>query len=114
MTHSWPAWALLAVPRFIFKRFCAGVHNEALCACEPWSESPSLSVCRYPAPVSTSEPLFAAPLAVQRHTLVADLLAEQGLTELPDLGCGTGKLLDFLLTHRGELGTPAWLCTAAA
>ena len=49
-----------------------------------------------------------------RHTLVADLLAEQGLTELADLGCGTGKLLDFLLTHRGEVGTPAWLCTAAA
>ena len=64
--------------------------------------------------MSSSEPLFAPPLSVQRHTLVANLLAEQGLTELADLGCGTGKLLDFLVTHSGQVRTPAWLCTAAA
>ena len=64
--------------------------------------------------MSTGEPLFAPPLSVQRHTLVATLLAGQGATELADLGCGTGKLLDFLLTRSGQVRTPAWLCTAAA
>lgn len=54
---------------------------------------------RYPTLSGGTERLFQPPIAVQRHAFVAAALRRARATSFVDLGCGDGKLLEYLVTQ---------------
>lgn len=45
-----------------------------------------------------SQKLFEVPVAQQRYAFALDLIKQQGSRSILDIGCGEGRLLEYLLT----------------
>ena len=45
-----------------------------------------------------NQKLFEVPVAQQRYAFVLDLIKEQGSCGMLDIGCGEGRLLEYLLS----------------
>ena len=54
---------------------------------------------RYPTLSGGTERLFQPPIAPQRHAFVAAALRRGCARSFVDLGCGDGKLLEYLVTQ---------------
>ena len=66
----------------------------------PWAQA-ELTVrllhWRFPAFGGGADRLFQPPIAAQRHAFVAAALRRAGARTFVDLGCGDGKLLEYLV-----------------
>lgn len=65
---------------------------------------------RYPTLSGGTERLFQPPIARQRHAFVAAALRRGRARSFVDLGCGDGKLLEYLVTQVRKPPPPQTLC----
>lgn len=68
----------------------------------PWARAEltvRLLKWRYPTLSGGNERLFQPPIAAQRHAFVAAALRRARARSFVDLGCGDGKLIEYLVTQ---------------
>ena len=77
-----------------------GRHMQGLWRPEPWGEvdvEVELLDWRAPPAVALNVKLFDIPMGQQRYAFVLDVIRQHSAQSVVDLGCGDGKLLEYLL-----------------
>lgn len=58
---------------------------------------------KQPPAQAPNQKLFETPVAKQRYAFALDLIQQQGARSVLDIGCGEGRLLEYLLTQVTQL-----------